>query len=86
METKVREIIFKSLSHNQILSILIEMEKLAREKHGNVIRYYYDNQQDLEYSSEFDEMINNSSWENFLPSEYYILKQLKNEKTERKTG
>lgn len=75
MNIAVENIIIKKLSQNQLKDICSEMVKLAQDKHYAVIMHYQEKPPD-DFIEEFEELVMNSRWENYLPKEYYTLNNL----------
>lgn len=80
MKEKIITLIFHAMEPAQIERILKDMERLAREKHFAVIQYYSESpEKDATFDDEFQEMIQASPWESYLPEEYHIIKRLQYE-------
>lgn len=80
MIPEITKMVFNLLSDEQIDSLIHTMEEMAKEKLFNVQNFYLSHsKEDQQFAEEFDLILTEANWENFLPNEYYQLKIKKNE-------
>ena len=87
MNIDTRNIIFKSLSEEQMNDVLLKMEDMAQKKLKNIEELYLSKMSKSDFPGETLALINNGDWQNFLPVEYNVIKKRLNESTKnRKTA
>lgn len=74
MNIETENIIISKLNQKALKRSLIEMESMARQKHYELTHHMA--LTPMDYLEDVQEMIDNSEWQNFLPSIYYTLKEL----------
>jgi len=68
-------------TEEQLQTAIEETVKFAKEKHANVLEFYDSySKKDDNFVADYKELLANSKWENFLPKEYYVLKNLQDVK------
>lgn len=85
MDNHIARLVFSVLTIDQKEELLKEMETMARQKLNSTLDYYMSNRGKADLPADFDQMMSTAQWEDFLPSEYHILKSTLNEKA-RKAG
>ena len=85
MNIDIQKMIYKHLTVEQMTEVLKDMEKLAKTKHYSVCQAYSQNAEDGDNIIGFAQLIDDSKWENFLPSQYHTLKYYRDEQ-EKQAG
>ena len=80
MTIEIQKIIYNHLTIDQMNKILADLEKLARDKHYQITQAY---EQDGDISEDLQTIVDDSHWENFLPSQYHALKFHRDEQTKQ---
>lgn len=72
----VTDILIDLLTPDQIKKAMLSMEQNAQQKYFNVQSYYEKNilDDDLTHAEDFEQMFNDTKWQNFLPLEYQKIK------------